>query len=135
MTPTLSRDRRERLIVVFTQTLTRGSEPRPLGSGPQQLQECQRNRFRFFARKEMPGAWDDAPRHQGREDRAFGWRHIRGWAREWIGGAIEQDGRSSNRRTFREFALHLLKTFFAWRVSIAMAVGMNHHFNEVGILE
>src|SRR4029077_2540479 len=57
------------------------------------------------------------------------------WSAESVVGAVQQNRRHRDRRPLGECPLHLEKPTLTGGVEVAMAIGMDHAVNEVGILE
>src|SRR5665213_1857549 len=83
----------------------------------------------------MPSAWNDAAGHQRREYRPLSRRDIGCRASQRIGGPVQEDRWGRNLRALRELPLHLSKPRFARRICVPMAIGMNHHVDEIGVVE
>ena len=60
---------------------------------------------------------------------------LRGGAGDAVVGSVERDARSLNLGPLGELLLHGFETFFTRRVSDAMAIGVDDHIDEVGIVE
>src|SRR5688572_2430630 len=100
----------------------------------QELQQGRRNRIGALARHEVAGAVDDATGHELRERRPL-IGILSGRSADAVARAIQGDCRCDDAWTLREALLDLQEPGFTWCVSDAVAIGMNHHVDEVGIVE
>ena len=82
----------------------------------------------------MSGAIDDAARHERGESGSLV-RVLRGRCAEPIAAAVQGDRRSLDAWALRETPLDLEKPGLSRRISDAVTIGMNHHVNEVGVVE
>ena len=70
-----------------------------------------------------------------RRERLLLGRRARRRTPEPIVGAIQGDRRDLDLRAVSQLAFHVGKPRLAWRVQIAVTIGMDHDIDEVGIVE
>ena len=102
--------------------------------GREEFEQGRRDRFRALPRHEVAGAVDDAARDELRERRALV-GILRGRSAETVAPAIQRDRRRLDTWTLRETLLGLEEPRFTWRVADAVAIRVNHHVDEVGVVE
>ena len=87
----------------------------------------------LLARQEVSAVRDDVALGPGGEERQMSLRAAR--RRHGVLGALQDDARHRDRRALGEPALDGVEARIARGVAVAVPVGMDHHVDEVGIVE
>lgn len=90
--------------------------------------------MRIFARHKVPHIGDHLARNKRRERSMInGWI---GWLqRDTVVCTVERDRRNLNLGTLRELLLNFDEAGLSRRISVPMAVGVNHDIHKIGIIE
>ncbi len=81
----------------------------------------------------MTATGDDTPFRPGGKEGQVALRAV--WRSHRVLGAVQHDSRYGDRRSLGQAALDRVKARLAWRIAVTVTVGVDHHVDEVRIVE